>query len=188
MQELNEYTAEVMRRAEGMKRARKNSLVKTVSLCAPLVLITFAAALILPKLLPNGAVMPDSDEALPETIEASAVVSAALIQQDAITDSVEAPDSPVDEMIQEGGAVMTDADSIDALLALIEEIEREGLPSHESGYVIASHEESAIITLTRSDGSTVSYTLSRERLTNAETGESFEITAEQYARFMELFE
>ena len=184
MKELNEYTAEVMRRAEGKKRARKNALVKTVSLCAPLVLITVGAALLLPRLLPFGSAAPDSDR--PETAEPSAVVSA-MIQPGDIAGPVD-EDLPVDELTQDSGAVITDTAAIDELTELIAKIGCEGLPCPGSNSVIASHEECAIITLTHADGSTESYTLYKNRLKNNDTGESFEITAEQYARLAELFE
>ncbi|MBR6108156.1 MAG: hypothetical protein IKQ36_00290 [Clostridia bacterium] len=39
MRELSEYTAEVMRRADEKKRARKRRLTAAVSVCAPLVLV-----------------------------------------------------------------------------------------------------------------------------------------------------
>lgn len=185
MKELNEYTAEVMRRAEEKNRARKNALVKAVSLCAPLVLITVGAALLLPRLLPFGSAAPDSMP--PEELEAGTVVSAALIQPNGIAGPVD-EDLPVDEHTQDSGSVITDASAIDEIAALIAKIGCEGRPCPESDSAVAFPEESAIITLTHADGSTESYTLYKNRLKNNDTGESFEITAEQYARLAELFE
>ena len=52
MKELNEYTAEVLRRAEGIKAARKRRR-DALMLCVP-VALTLAAALILPRYLRKG--------------------------------------------------------------------------------------------------------------------------------------
>ena len=53
MKELSEYTAEVMRRADEKKRARKRAAIRTVSLCVPLALAASAALVLLPRSKPG---------------------------------------------------------------------------------------------------------------------------------------
>lgn len=180
MNDMKEYTAEVMRRAESKQRTRKSTALQVASLCASFVLLIAVLAL-LPKVLPDGGRLPETDDSLPEAVDGldhAEIVSASV--------GVMYSGDGTYETGVDNACVIKDESVLRGLGELIEAVQAESEQSVLTGSEIATGEKLLVITLTRPDGSTASYRLSERRLTNEEAGISYEISAEVFNEFMKL--
>ena len=188
MKEMNEYTAEVLRRVDRRKRERKARL-RTAALCAPAVLTALILAAVLPKW---GKV--SSDEAAPDGAGSASHADPAAANT--------AP--PSDNF---GGIGENDG----ARLDLVAGIEAERLGFYDNGSVvpleayreivetIAAAEGRAPldneddvpspgigIVLHYSNGTDAEYELYGSTLKNTGTGQSFPLTSDEASRLVKL--
>ena len=183
MKELSEYTAEVMRRADEKKRARKRAAIRTVTLCVPLALAATAALVLLPRVNKPGAdveaALPTQDvpDGMTNEAAASFTVFVEPIAQDA--EFVEAHETAMDE-----SDAVADPALKEELIAIIDGVVN-GEESADDEVVDAEF-EGYYITISGSDGGERRYALKPLTLTDLDLGIEYRITEEQYERLLAL--
>lgn len=176
MKELSYYTAEVLRRANEKKAARKRAF-KTAALCVPLAVAITAAALILPRFL---RVVPDAGKE-------------ALMTEDAPISSEKAESLPVDHIDGEtvscevtrlgfdGESFELSPDGAVEVGAIIEEIIG-GASNTEAVDECVTEGYSIVLT---SEGLSESYRFANGELMDS-AGRRYLLTGEQAAKLLKL--
>ena len=178
MKELSEYTAEVMRRADGKKRSRRRAAAKALSLGVPLAFAA-AALILLPGLKPDTPL----EAALPtfETSDAAPAEPAAI---EVFVEPMDRADSLNYGPGKSGDSEPTEAaaskEAIAAIIASVTEGEELGVTETLLGG------EGYLITVKCEDGSTVRYALEALTLTDLDRGIGFRVSEEQYETLLGL--
>ena len=177
MKEISEYTAEVMRRADGKKRSRRRAAAKALSLGVPLAFAA-AALILLPGLKPDTPL----EAALPtfETSDAAPAEPAAI---EVFVEPMDRADTLNYGPAKDAKNEPIEAASKEAIAAIIgsviegEEIRVTDMSIGGEGY---------LITVKGADGSTVRYALTSLALTDLDRGIGFRVSEEQYETLLGL--
>lgn len=183
MKELDEYTAEVRRRVDEKRRAKKRRLGSITAFSVPLVMLAVLAAVLLPhfKPKPDGAA-PDTDS-LTEAIGSQSIVT---VYVEPITSSDHIVDEFSNEAAPELAPPSVEGSEKDELIELIESIESGPLDEAAPGSDSATPTLAWSIELTDAGGNTRSYVLGYLSLTNTATGVKHQLTEEQYSKMLIL--
>ena len=183
MKDINEYTAEVLRRVDEKKRERRNSIIRTAAFCVPAVFAAAVLALVLPRI--SGSAGPDSaagvieatpppaDAALPSPITEGAIDGALGLEVDEIE---------VGSPLYYDKFIISSPDLIGEICRIIFEAEGSADPADCIDSALPRYR----IILHCADGTKPEYTLGEGIIRNEESGAVFTLSSSNEAELLRL--
>ena len=202
MKEMNEYTAEVLRRVETKKREQRNSRMRAAALCVPAVLVALTLAAVLPKWgnISSDGTMPGepgsaspADPVTTETLPPDSPTSGGFIENDGISNGFGTDISSISRIEVKKLSIyaeptMLSADSYAKICDIIDSAEAGEPLETTSDTPDPALSDGYMIILRFDSGESAEYELRKNYLTNKGTQQRFLLEEDDAVTLISIFE